>query len=246
MSLARFSVPFAVLALALALASPAGAGGINLSWDDCGSFGVAQKSFACNSNLAGNTLFASAIPDVAIPALNGQSDVLLIQTPSPTLPAWWQRQTGGCNAAASFTASSDFTSFTNCVDPWMGVGAAGVIVDYPVSGYGPDTERVRMISAVPAGTEQPVDNVHEIYLIRVFVKNAKSTGVGACAGCTQSACIVLQSVTLEAAGAVPAETLTNPLLRQHIVWQDAAPLVGCPGATPARARTWGSVQSLYR
>ncbi len=48
MSLARFSIPFAVLALALALASPAGAGGINLSWDDCGSFGVAQKSFACN------------------------------------------------------------------------------------------------------------------------------------------------------------------------------------------------------
>jgi len=246
MPLARFSVPSAILVVALALASPAGAGGINISWDDCGSFGVAQKSFACNSNVGGNTLFASAIPDVAIPALNGQSDVLLIQTPSATLPAWWQRQTGGCNVASSFTTSTDFTSFTNCVDPWMGLGVAGLIVDYPVSGYGPDTERVRMISAMPSGTEQAVDNVHEIYLIRLFVSHAKSTGFGACAGCTQSACIVLQSVTLESPGGIPADTITNPLLRQHAVWQDPALLSGCPGATPTRARTWGSVQSLYR
>lgn len=232
--------------LLLASATVARAGGIDLSWSDCGSFGTGQRSFACTTNAFGSeVLIASAVPAVAMPALNGNDCVILIQTPSATLPAWWQFQSGGCRAG-NVSVTSDFTSFGSCVDPWQGFAAAGFLVDYPVAGSGPDVERIRTVTGLPSGAEMAVDTSHELYLVRVTILHGKTVGTGSCAGCTQSACIVLQKVELLAPGGGVAQTLTNTLLRQHVVWQDPALVAGCPGATPARDRTWGSVKSLYR
>ena len=55
-----------LMAAILLLGSAAGhaaAEGLNLSWDDCGSFGVSNKSFACNTNDAVLTLVGSLIRD---------------------------------------------------------------------------------------------------------------------------------------------------------------------------------------
>jgi len=245
MSLARPLRSIAVALLLVTLAPAARAGGINLSWDDCGSSGFAQKSFACTSNSGIHYFFVSAIPNAPIPLLNGQTDVLTIQTPSATLPAWWQWQNGGCHSL-SLATSFLFSSMSNCTDPWGDQAVGGHIFDYPVSGYGADVGRLQAISALPAGAEMPADDVHELYLARVGLNHNRSAGAGACAGCLQSACIVLKSVTLCGPNGSPTYLLTNPLLRQHIVWQDPAQLAGCPGATPARDRTWGAVKSLYR
>lgn len=245
MSSARTASLFLVGVLLTAASSIALAGGINLSWNDCGSFGVGQKSFACSNNSGVDALVASAVPNAAMPALNGNDCTILIQTPSATLPAWWQLQTGGCRAG-NLSANADFTTFSNCIDPWQGQAAAGSIYDSPAPGFGPDFARVRTTTAIPTGTEIAVDAAHELYLVRLTLQHVKSAGAGSCAGCTQSACIVLQTVHLYAPTGVLAQTLTNPVLRQHVVWQDPALVAGCPGATPARDHTWGSVKSLYR
>lgn len=235
-----------VVALLLATLVPAAhAGGINLSWDDCGSFGISQKSFACTSNSGANVFFLSAIPNTPIPVLNGQTDILIIQTPSATLPAWWQWQSGGCHSNA-LGSSFNFSTMSNCADPWADQAAGGNVYDYPVSGFGPDVGRLVLFSALPPGAGLPADDVHELYLARVSLSHTKSAGATGCAGCLQSACIVLQSATLCGPNGTPTYPITNPLLRQHIIWQDPALVAGCPGATPAHDRSWGAVKTLYR
>lgn len=227
-------------------AAPAVAGGVNLSWDDCGSFGADQRSFACNTNLGNNVLFVSVIPTVAMAALNGHEATLTITTPQATLPAWWQRQTGGCRAGTPFT-SVDFSAGPfNCRDVWNGSALAGSIYDYPVAIYGTAVGRLRTVSALPAGLEESVDATQELYLIKVTLTHAKTVGTGSCAGCTESACIVLQSVRLTGPSGGFTQTISNPALRQHVIWQSPAALPGCPGATPARNRTWGGIKTLYR
>ena len=47
---------FLALACSLTLATAARAGGINLSWNDCGTFGQNVETFACNTNVGVHTL----------------------------------------------------------------------------------------------------------------------------------------------------------------------------------------------
>jgi hypothetical protein len=134
-----------------------------------------------------------------------------------------------------------------CVDPWQGAASGGQSFDYPVSGYGPDRGRIRAVFAVPPGTGTPVNNASELYLCRVVFSHSKSTGIGACAGCLNGACIVLQSVKLLGPSGVPSYVNSNPILRQHVLWQAGGGVAGgCPGGTPTRAETWGSIKTLYR
>lgn len=250
MTLARPCLPgltaAATLVLGILLAAPpASAAGINLSWDDCGTFGLAQKNFACNTNSGTDQLFCSVVPSIAMTSLNGVECVVTITTPAATLPAWWQKQTGGCHAGAPATTTV-FTGSVNCIDPWGANGFASANYDYPVTGYGPDMGRIRTIATRLSGTFA-INNSSEYYVTKIGINHTKSTGTGACAGCTTSACIILQSIKLSGPGtSAPTQTLSNPVTRQHVIWQDAAPLVGCPGATPTRNRTWGEIKTLYR
>jgi hypothetical protein len=89
---------------------------------------------------------------------------------------------------------------------------------------------------------------------QVIINNAKTTGTGSCAGCTDGACIVLNSVKVTQPATVHQDyTITNPLGRAYVLWQAGGANpgsgpngTGCPGATPTRNETWGSVKSLYR
>ena len=69
-----------------------------------------------------------------------------------------------------------------------------------------------------------------------------------CAGCTDGACIVLNSIQLTQPIGVGDYTISNPILRNWVQWQGGATTItgGCPLATPTRSTTWGSVKSLYR
>ena len=70
------------------------AAGINLSWDDCGTYGVENKSFACNTNTGSPAVMIGSF--VAPPGINeflGVSTRLTISTVGP-LPDWWKHGTG--------------------------------------------------------------------------------------------------------------------------------------------------------
>ena len=106
--------------------------------------------------------------------------------------------------------------------------------------------------ALPAGdariTSVPVDL--EVYSFKCNINNAKSTGLGACAGCNAEACIVLNEITINQPAPDPPRTpITNPAAAAHVIWQawtTVDPNNLCPAVTPTRNQTWGSIKALYR
>ena len=252
-----WKVRHSLLALAaLAFLAPASAlaqGGINLSWNDCGTFGQELKTFACDTNAGTDLLYVSAAPSVDMPQLEGtEIDVRFFFT-GPTISPWWHLEAGGCRAG-QVTGVFDFTSGpSSCVDPW-GFGAQGGVVWN--SGFGgANLAQLRGVAAIPGTTVLAAGS--EAYLMAFAFRHLKTVGTGSCGGCNDAACITLFSAKLVQPIGVGDYVITNPLDRQTASWKCPGTMTGggpfegpyvcsasCP--VPARTNTWGTVKSLYR
>ena len=85
----------------------------------------------------------------------------------------------------------------------------------------------------------------EFYCHELRISHAKTTGPGGCSGCSDHACIVLNSILLVQTPGLGDYTLTTGP-QQYVTWQGGASgAPGCPAATPARKATWGAVKALY-
>ncbi|MEO5618207.1 MAG: hypothetical protein ABIS67_10580 [Candidatus Eisenbacteria bacterium] len=223
-------------------------GGINLSWDDCGTFGTELKFFACDTNAGVSVLYVSAIPGVPLPQMNGVGIVIDIRTSQPALSDWWQMGTGGCRALG-ITGQYNFAAGPfNCYDIWAGNAAGGL--NYAAGFGAPNRARLRAVAAIPGSAA--ADEATEMYLFAFHLSNRKSTGAGSCAGCTDKACIVLNSVQLTQPAGVGDYTITNPINRQSVSWRCLSSISGHTGectsfcTTPTRNPSWGSIKSHYR
>ena len=99
------------------------------------------------------------------------------------------------------------------------------------------------IREAPGGTE--------VYSFKAIIDNAKTVGLDACGGCTDEACIVFTYLGIEQPVYVLPSLIRmdSPSTAQHVLWQgwsNPDPKQQCPAVTPARARTWGAIQALYR
>jgi len=229
-------------------ASVASAAGVNLSWNDCGLAGQLNATFACNTNTGlPFPAIASYVPPAGVDQFLGLSAQIDITTDQPNLPDWWKHGTGQCRGTTGLTVSFDFTSgpFT-CADVFGGQAAGGFAYDV---GFGsPARARFRIQAAIPADTAVPIDPSTEYYAFKANFARGKTTGTGSCAGCTNSACIVLNEIQLfQPLEAGNDPQITNPADRDYVTWQ-APPSgpAGCPLTTPTRSTTWGQVKSLYR
>jgi hypothetical protein len=236
-------------ALTLLATSAFAAGGINLSWNDCGVFGVLQRNFACNTNSGANTMVGSVVTGVVMNQLVGQSSLIEMQTNQATLSNWWQFDSGGCrfHSPSYLIADFNFLLSSNCLDPWGG-GASGGI-NYTPGGvfiHGPNRAGIRTVCAIPGSTA--ITATDEYYMFKVAFVNERSIGTGSCAGCTDGACIVFQEILVAQPAGVGDYKITAPVSRNWIQWQGGGNSVpgGCPAATPTQNRTWGAVKSLYR
>jgi hypothetical protein len=237
--------------LLLAVSAPSAmAAGVNLNWTDCmGAGPVTNVVFACNANTGASTLIGSYNPPAHIDSVCGADVVVDLVSTSPTLPLWWNIQTGGCRAGA-LSRSFDFTSgpFT-CIDHWSG-NVALASGGYTITG--PNTARVLMSGAVasvncdgPADTG--VDPGNEYYAFKMTLSRAKTVGTGACAGCSDGVSLVLNEIKLYSPSRGTQDvtySLVSPDLQNCVSWNNGAPN-GCQ-ATPTRNRTWGAVKTLYR
>jgi len=247
-----------VLSMFLALfgvAPFASAAGTNLSWDDCGAFGQMQHDFACDTNSGVSLLYASVVTGVAMPQLNGVACRFLLQTDQAALSPWWHFETNGCRGptfssptTAGLLASADFTSQpTSCLDPWSG-GAAGGMNYTPggTLGLGPNRGLIRAVSAIPGNTS--IDATSEYVVIRLTFRHIDTVGSGSCAGCSESACILLSEMQLTQPLGVGDVRFgdSQPAQRNWVRWHSGIVSGGCPAALPARQASWGAVKSLYR
>jgi hypothetical protein len=241
-----------LLALSATIASAAG---VNLAWNQCvGGGGAVNESFACATNSGSHILVASVRAPDGINLWTSFETEVQLQSDLATLPAWWQlrnqtNQTGQCrnNAApATLTASADFTlGFTGCEDVFGGGGSGG-IGTYLVGFGGANRARLLCVFSVPSAAQAPLTPGTEYYAARFGITNFKTVGSTGCADCQAGACLVCTYVKcVQPAGAPGGNiTVSNVAERNFATWQGGD--ASCPGATPTKSTTWGSVKALYR
>lgn len=224
--------------------SAALAGGVNLSWNDCGAAGTATRTSACSNNALAGTLYCTAIPPADMPRANGQTCTVDVQTTGTSLSPWWHMEySSGCagRAGSALACSMDFSSDFGCNDPWQGqASSAG---NFTAGFGGPSRARLRGTGAIAGITALSADN--EWAICKLTIAGTRTAGAGACGGCFDGACLVLKDVLLTQPMGSGDYHITNALERERVVWQSAGGNIsGCQVST--RAATWGSVKALYR
>jgi len=247
----------ATLLVTTAGLASAGPGSVNLGWLDCPNQGTytLTRTFACNTNTGGgHVLFGSFVAPAGMLAVSGFASVIDMQSAAATLPAWWQVRgaaPAGCRPA-SMTPNFDFTAGPgNCFDYWQGGAVGGSSASYPTTAA--NRSRLLATAALPAGDSRitSIPEGTEVYCFKLTFNNLKTVGLGACGGCADEACLVLNSILVTQAPGTPGGnfTLSAPGAVAHAVWQGWSiidPLHQCPAVTPTKNRTWGSIKAIYR
>ena len=230
--------------------------GMALRWDHCaGDAGTVNKDFACDTNTGSETLVGSFMLSVPSPSTSGLEIVLTLASASPTLPAWWQfRNAGTCRLSSLAMTLAPPAGSANCAD-WAPLGnSAGGIAAYTNYNGTLYPNMMRLISAVAVPSTNLVDLTtdQEYFAFQYNINHAKTTGTGACGGCTTPMCIVLQKidvVTPTSHQALSTWWMSPDAL--YATWQGGSGVTtflgtGCPAATPTRNATWSGVKALYR
>ena len=253
-------------ALLVLSASIAAAQGINLAWRNCiavtagTTAALANVNYACDGTGLANANqgrgVMSFISPAAINQFVGMQAVLDIQTDQPVLPDYWRLGVGECREG-SFVFPASLTGVgntTTCRNPWAG-GSTGGGFQYNSGFESPARARVQF--AFARDTEVALLNGQQ-YIAGVFTLDTfkdfddGTIGTGQCDGCLSPGCLVLNQVELfQVAGQTPPQQdiyiLNTQATRRYVTWQGGAiPGSGCPGGTPTKNATWGSVKSLYR
>ena len=243
------------VAAMLSVASVASAAGFNVSWNNCAGEGTGTNNmaFACASNAGTNVLVISFVLGADLAQVNGNEVVLDVLTQAPTVPDWWAfKEDGSCRQnSLRFNATAN-PNDVSCVDWGAGQSAGGI------GGYNQEMgsidpgliaqhRKLKIALAVPlAGIQDLVANT-EYFSCNLTIDNEKTVGTGACAGCTEPMCIVLNSLRVTShigigendvrlgTGASPGSNI--------VTWQGPGP--NCQ-AVPTRNATWGAVKALYR
>ena len=169
------------------------------------------------------------------------------------LPPWWQFMNAGTCRQLALAANMMLpATAVNCMD-WSHRNASLLARSYSIGERGPSTARLELLitEALAATANLPGG---EYLSFSLTITHARTVGTGACAGCTEPVCIVLNSVLAITAGRVSDRFLTGPANgtdSNFAAWQGGgSPVVGgvsgCPAATPAKQRTWGAVKAMYR
>ena len=240
----RRLIPLFVLLPLLAARPVHGQGGINLSWNDCGASGTMTRAFACDTNAGSHSLVASFVSGVDMDHLVGMAGVIDLCSMQSVLPSWWQMYVPGSCRPAAISASFDFTASSgNCADYWRGQAAGGM--DYTIGhAWEVNAARIRTVCAIPSTAIAHLDGATEYYAFRITIRNDRTVGPDACAGCSGEVCIVLNSIELSQLAGYGDYKITTSLLRYQALWQGM--VVGCPFIVPTRTTTWGQVKSMYR
>lgn len=250
-----------LMAPGLSLAQPTVS--MNLSWDRCAGDGrIVDRTFACDTNTGAETFVGSVVFLDGVERDSLMQIVALVDvTPtSSILPSWWSTYTNGCRLNALVPDWEGLGGASQCL-PWFGdgtpLGVAGILNYY-------DRLVLQLVWALPSGQSASLASGQEYSLFRIRLSHAKSTGTGACAGCTVPACIGFGRLNLDYVPPKPREMIAGTGLNT-VTWQGGyvadypthilpppqqnthVNVLSCTLApVPARGRTWGTIKSLYR
>ena len=179
--------------LLLALLPEAASGlqpGVALRWDAClGDGGTANRAFACDTNSGGEVLVASFVPGRDFNGVQGFEPQVDFFSSTATIPAWWEFINAG--ACRTISLSMDCVApagAASCIDPAPGISAC-FLGTYEMGFLSPGRVRLRAFRYVMAADTFSLLNGQHYFAFMLRINHAKTTGTGACAGCSISTCI---------------------------------------------------------
>ena len=248
----------AVFVVQLLAAPTSAAPGIAFAWDHCLSegTGVQNKVFACNVNTGSHVAVGTFELTRPMPDVSSAEIVLQLASAGAQLPDWWQLSFSGGSPLGCRSGSISANGNANPLDltcpDWSG-GAmfaalatyctmTGTCVDHPLV---PNQARLKVVEAVAPQNAVDLNGLQPYFSFNLLLNNQKTVGTGSCSGCDIPACIVLNSIKVfDVNGGSRFISNASVPGGNFVAWQGGGP--NCPGATPTRNQTWGSVKSLYR
>ena len=254
MSARRRIVGTAALIAALAAPGLSRAAGINLFWNDCGlgATAASTRTFACNTNDGFHVLTVSFMSPLSIPDVNGLAAIIDLSADECPMKSWWEfKNLGSCRQTALSVTSALLQGQGACADPWQGQGLA--VFSAYVMPYNSNLRRSRILASValPTTFATAIDADTEYYGLNLVIRNQRTVGPGACAGCGEPVCLSLQEVMLTSSNSGDMR-ISNPLQDNFAGWQGKTrcPCVDCPPdapcVTPTINRTWAQLKTVYR
>jgi hypothetical protein len=263
-SIRRLALAILAITLASAASDAVSAPGVNIRWDHCyGDSGVANKLFACDTNVGSEQLVVSYELPADLPDVSGAEIVVYFQPASVAFPDWWQfKSAGTCRQLALSFSLTPPTGSANCLD-WTQGAAVGGIGAYAPDFAFPGQMKLSAALAVPPSALQNLVAGTEYFTAALRITHVKTVGAGACGGCNVPVCIVAGHITVTtpvAANDIVLVDGANGQASQIASWQSATTLdlisschMSCnasfscvPTSTPTRNSTWGAVKALYR
>jgi hypothetical protein len=222
----------------LTSASVAHGQAVGLSWDGCGS-GVSIKTFACDTNVGGETVVVSFVAPLNLPKVAKAEVQMAVCFENLVSLGWWEVQGFGvCRPGALTGAIAPPDG--DCAPIWDPAGGTTVQIIVPrgVTGLGGfEFDPIASLSDSSRTLDMARGQRYE--LMRLRIDNAQTVGAGACGGCSIGASIVANSVWLYSTDGHGYGTAGST----SISWQKPT---NCIGFTPVRKSTWGAVKTLYR
>jgi hypothetical protein len=236
-----------------------------MRWVNCiADGGLANRSFACNTNSGSEVLVCSYQTDAPILNVTGAELTVDVHADAAALPLWWQfKNTGTCRGPALGMNMVANPNWVNCVDQWSGQATGGIGL-YGIGFIAPDMARIRAVGAVPAASIFDVFPGTEYFVANITISHIRTVGAGACTGCSTPACALFANLVITTSGGTGDRTFTQPKdgASSHWVgWQSGVPnnpqivcdADGCNyhftciiPPVAGRASTWGALKSLYR
>jgi len=222
----------------LTTATFASAAGLNLSWDDCGAAGVADKDFACDTNSGTHTLVCSLVAPSNAFGVDGGEGQLEVRQWNVPFPSWWDLHNAGSCRETNATLDLTFPGLTACKDSWAGHAIAGSsITSYQVDPNYSSWRRLYFVIAIPSTNRFDMVEGDEYYVAKIVIDNGKTVGSGSCDGCMDGVDVGLRLFAIYRYQA-SSVIIDYPATRNTVTWQG--------GKVPTLNRTWGSIKVLYR
>jgi len=200
------------------------AGTCALGWSDCrGAGGTKLRTFSCATNTGNRSLIASVTPSAAIPNITGiEASIDVIGNVGEALPDWWRFDTGACRVNA--VVPSAVIGANTCTDPWLGLATVGVHFDPPAVVGAINQGRLRVVAAVAPASAATFAAGNETFTFQITITNTKTTGGGACAGCSKPVALVMRSIRLTRPAGIGDITIDmGPAGGPHIAFWQSTP-----------------------
>ena len=246
-------IPLLLLAGCLAAGPAASATeGLYLTWNDCALDPGASHDVTntCDSDLGQKTLYCAFTVPALVDSVLGLQVVVDLQHSEASLPDWWRLEVAGCRAG-ELRADFNFPSQSGCGDTFQGLAVGGLLGYYPAQPRGGANQAHILVAAsrLPGYGYMRFEPDVMYHGARLTISNVGTVAPQTvCAGCSGSACLVLNSVLIQrqpgAAGGDVFIGQPGPDDANFATWQGGS-TAGCV-AVPVRAVTWGRVKSLYR